>query len=78
MGELCPCQRLPDHVRLGLRSYIQDPNIPHSIYEIKGAKKVAIEFRSFSKTAGFTGVRCGYTIVPKELNAFTLAGERFR
>ena len=57
-------------------AYIQDPNIPHSIYEIKGAKKVAIEFRSFSKTAGFTGVRCGYTIVPKESNAFTLAGER--
>ena len=57
-------------------AYIQDPNIPHSIYEIKGAKKVAIEFRSFSKTAGFTGIRCGYTIVPKELNAFTLAGER--
>ena len=57
-------------------AYIQDPNIPHSIYEIKGAKKVAIEFRSFSKTAGFTGVRCGYTIVPKDLNAFTLAGER--
>ena len=37
-------------------AYIQDPNIPHSIYEIKGAKKVAIEFRSFSKTAGFTGI----------------------
>ena len=48
-------------------AYIQDPDIPHSIYEIKGAKKVAIEFRSFSKTAGFTGVRCGYTVVPKEL-----------
>ena len=57
-------------------AYIQNPDIPHSIYEIKGAKKCAIEFRSFSKTAGFTGVRCGYTIVPKELNAFTLAGER--
>lgn len=57
-------------------AYIQDPAIPHSIYEIKGAKKVAIEFRSFSKTAGFTGVRCGYTVVPKELNAFTLDGER--
>ena len=57
-------------------AYIQDPSIPHSIYEIKGAKKVAIEFRSFSKTAGFTGVRCGYTVVPKELNAFTLTGER--
>ncbi len=57
-------------------SYIQDPDIPHSIYEIKGAKKVAIEFRSFSKTAGFTGVRCGYTVVPKELTAATLEGER--
>lgn len=57
-------------------AYIQDPSIPHSIYEIKGAKKVAIEFRSFSKTAGFTGVRCGYTVVPKELNGFTLDGER--
>ncbi len=57
-------------------AYIQDPDVPHSIYEIKGAKKVAIEFRSFSKTAGFTGVRCGYTIVPKELNATTLTGER--
>ena len=48
-------------------AYIQHPDIPHSIYEIKGAKKVAIEFRSFSKTAGFTGVRCGYTVIPKEL-----------
>lgn len=57
-------------------AYIQDPDIPHSIYEIKGAKKVAIEFRSFSKTAGFTGVRCGYTVVPKELTATTLEGER--
>lgn len=57
-------------------AYIQDPEIPHSIYEIKGAKRCAIEFRSFSKTAGFTGVRCGYTIVPKELTAGTLTGER--
>lgn len=57
-------------------AYIQDPDIPHSIYEIKGAKKVAIEFRSFSKTAGFTEVRCGYTVVPKELTAATLEGER--
>ena len=56
-------------------AYIRDKNVPHSIYEIKGAKKVAIEFRSFSKTAGFTGVRCGYTIVPKELNAYTLSGD---
>ena len=57
-------------------SYIQDPDIPHSIYEIKGAKKVAIEFHSYSKTAGFTGIRCGYTVVPKEVTASTLNGER--
>ncbi|MEG1980664.1 MAG: LL-diaminopimelate aminotransferase, partial [Victivallaceae bacterium] len=48
-------------------AYIQDPEIPHSIYEIEGAKEVAIEFRSFSKTAGFTGTRCAYTVVPKRL-----------
>ena len=46
-------------------AFIQSPDIPHSIYEIEGAQEVAIEVRSFSKTAGFTGVRCGYTIVPK-------------
>ncbi len=57
-------------------AYIRDPEIPHSIYEIRGAKKCAIEFRSFSKTAGFTGMRCGYTVVPKELTAGTLEGER--
>ena len=57
-------------------AYIQDPDIPHSIYEIKGAKKVAIEFHSYSKTAGFTGIRCGYTVVPKEVTASTLNGER--
>ena len=48
-------------------AFITDTSIPHSIYEIKNAKKVAIEFRSFSKTAGFTGIRCGYTVVPEEL-----------
>ena len=58
------------------QAYIQDDSIPHSIYEIRGARKCAIEFRSFSKTAGFTGVRCGYTIVPKDLTAATLQGER--
>ena len=61
---------------LRLNVFIQDENVPHSIYEIKGAKKCAIEFRSFSKTAGFTGVRCGYTVVPKELTAATLEGDR--
>lgn len=48
-------------------AYITEPDVPHSIYEIEGAREVAIEFRSFSKTAGFTGLRCGYTVVPKEL-----------
>ncbi|MGM9674713.1 MAG: LL-diaminopimelate aminotransferase [Bacteroidaceae bacterium] len=57
-------------------AYIQDKDIPHSIYEIKGAKRCAIEFHSYSKTAGFTGVRCGYTIVPRELTATTVTGER--
>jgi LL-diaminopimelate aminotransferase len=56
-------------------AYISDPSIPHSIYEIPGAKEVAIEFRSFSKTAGFTGVRCAFTVVPKELRAYSKAGE---
>jgi LL-diaminopimelate aminotransferase len=50
-------------------AYISDPDIPHSIYEIEGARNVAIEFRSFSKTAGFTGTRCAYTVVPKTLVA---------
>lgn len=49
--------------------FITEDDVPHSIYEIDGAKEVAIEFRSFSKTAGFTGTRCAYTIVPKELKA---------
>ena len=47
--------------------FITEDDIPHSIFEIEGAKTCAIEFRSFSKTAGFTGMRCGYTVVPKEL-----------
>lgn len=50
-------------------AYIQEADVPHSIYEIEGAKDVAIEFRSFSKTAGFTGVRCAYTIVPRNVKA---------
>ncbi len=48
-------------------AFITDPDVPHSIYEIDGAREVAIEFRSFSKTAGFTGTRCAYTVVPREL-----------
>jgi LL-diaminopimelate aminotransferase len=56
-------------------AYIRDPKIPHTIYEIDGAKEVAIEFRSFSKTAGFTGIRCAFTVVPKELKAYTKDGK---
>ncbi len=55
-------------------AYIRDPQIPHSIYEIEGARDVAIEFRSFSKTAGFTGTRCAYTVVPKSLVGYDAAG----
>jgi LL-diaminopimelate aminotransferase len=56
-------------------AFIRDDNLPHSIYEIEGARQVAIEFRSFSKTAGFTGTRCAYTVVPKSLLAFTASGD---
>ena len=56
------------------QAYIRDESVPHSIYEIRGARKVAVEFHSYSKTAGFTGIRCGYTIVPKELTASALEG----
>ena len=56
-------------------AYIQEEDIPHSIYEIRGAKKCAIEFHSYSKTAGFTGVRCGYTVIPKDVKASTLDGK---
>ena len=57
-------------------AFIRENDVPHSIYEIEGAKQCAIEFRSFSKTAGFTGVRCGYTVVPEEVMARTSNGER--
>lgn len=57
-------------------AFITDPAIPHSIYEIDGAKECAIEFRSFSKTAGFTGIRCGYTVIPNELNIQSESGNR--
>lgn len=56
--------------------FIEDESIPHSIYEIEGAKDVAIEFRSYSKLAGFTGVRCSFTVVPKSLKAFNQNGEK--
>ena len=56
-------------------AFIEEENIPHSIYEVEGAKDVAIEFKSYSKTAGFTGVRCAYTVVPKKLKGYTENGE---
>jgi LL-diaminopimelate aminotransferase len=56
-------------------AYIRDPAIPHSIYEIEGAREVALEFRSFSKTAGFTGTRCAYLTVPKTVVAYDRAGQ---
>ncbi len=56
--------------------FITEENVPHSIYEIEGAKDVAIEFRSFSKTAGFTGVRCAYAVVPKTVFGYTKEGEK--
>ena len=55
-------------------AFIRDPEIPHSIYEIEGAKDCAIEFRSFSKKAGFTGVRCAFTVVPENLVAYAKDG----
>ena len=87
-GTVLPKEELRKWVNFALRNdsilfydaayeaYITDPDIPHSIYEIKGARKCAIEFHSYSKTAGFTGVRCGYTIIPKELTAVTVDGKQ--
>ena len=57
-------------------AFIKDETIPHSIYEIEGAERCAIEFRSFSKNAGFTGVRCAYTVVPKNLSGLSSRGEK--
>lgn len=57
-------------------AYISDPEIPHSIYELEGARECAIEFRSFSKTAGFTGTRCAFTVVPRGLMGRSVTGER--
>ncbi|MCU7890628.1 MAG: LL-diaminopimelate aminotransferase [Candidatus Thiodiazotropha sp. (ex Ustalcina ferruginea)] len=56
-------------------AFVQDESLPRSIYEIEGARQVAVEFRSFSKTAGFTGTRCAYTVVPKDCTAYTASGE---
>ena len=57
-------------------SYVNEPDVPKSIYEIKGAKKVAVEIRSYSKSAGFTGLRCGFSVFPQELLVYTRMGEK--
>jgi LL-diaminopimelate aminotransferase len=57
-------------------AYIRDRDVPHSIYEVEGAREVAIEFRSYSKSAGFTGTRCAFTVVPKDVTGRTAGGER--
>ena len=56
-------------------AFIEEENIPHTIYEIEGAKDVAIEFKSYSKTAGFTGIRCAYVVIPKTVKGYTKNGE---
>ncbi|MCK5836788.1 MAG: LL-diaminopimelate aminotransferase, partial [Desulfobacula sp.] len=57
-------------------AFVRDETLPRTIYEIEGAKEVAVEFRSFSKAAGFTGTRCGFTVVPKDCRVFTSTGEK--
>ncbi|MFO7751873.1 MAG: LL-diaminopimelate aminotransferase [Desulfobacteraceae bacterium] len=57
-------------------AFIRNPDIPRSIYEVEGAKEVAVEFRSFSKLAGFTGTRCAFTVVPKECMIYSANGEK--
>jgi LL-diaminopimelate aminotransferase len=78
-------QRWVDHARAtgavilfdaAYEAFVSDPALPRTIYEIPGAREVAVEFRSFSKTAGFTGTRCAFTVVPKEVTAETGNGER--
>lgn len=59
------------------QAYITDPSIPRSIYEVEGAKNCAIEFRSFSKTAGFTGTRCAFIVIPDEVKAFDKSGNSY-
>ena len=78
LGEWVAWARANDAIILfdaAYEAFISDPDIPHSIYEVDGAREVAIEFRSFSKTAGFTGTRCAYTVVPKELRGVGQGGE---
>ena len=87
-GAVATRERLTAWVKFALRheavilydaayeAYISQPDIPHSIYEIPGARKCAIEFRSFSKNGGFTGVRCAFTVLPKELECRAVSGER--
>jgi LL-diaminopimelate aminotransferase len=87
-GAVATCERLEKWVRFAIENeavilydaayeaYISEPGVPHSIYEIAGARNCAIEFRSFSKNGGFTGVRCAFTVVPKELECRSSQGEK--
>jgi LL-diaminopimelate aminotransferase len=59
-------------------AYVREPGVPRSIYEVPGAREVAIEFRSFSKAAGFTGTRCAFAVVPTELTGLTASGDRMK
>ncbi len=72
---LCEGTQGDHHIRCSLRRYIDDPTLPRTIYEVPGARECAIEINSFSKFAGFTGVRLGWTIVPHELVAEDSAPE---
>jgi len=65
MDQLCCQNKAIILYDAAYEAYISDPEIPHTIFEIDGAREVAIEFRSFSKTAGFTGTRCAYTVIQK-------------
>ncbi|MCE9500595.1 MAG: LL-diaminopimelate aminotransferase, partial [Leptospira sp.] len=87
-GTVITKERLTEWVRYAVKNrsvilydaayeaFITEKEIPHSIFEIEGAKEVAMEFRSFSKTAGFTGTRCAYLVIPKELVGYTSSGEK--
>ena len=79
LGEWVEYARSNDAILLfdaAYEGFISDPSIPHSIYEIEGARDVAIEFRSFSKTAGFTGTRCAFTVIPSTVTGKDNKGER--
>jgi LL-diaminopimelate aminotransferase len=74
--EFARCHRAVILFDAAYEAYIRQPDMPHSIYEIEGARNCAIEFRSFSKNGGFTGVRCAFTVMPKKLECHAASGEK--